>query len=118
MDSDSLPPGFSGAGLPRSFRRRVVTIGPRRCRGFDASEWADAIVLVERGRVEVACADGTVLRFGERDLLWLAGLPVRSLRNPGEDETVLVAVRRRRRGPPGLRGLLAGLGARLTRRFR
>ncbi|GGM62570.1 hypothetical protein GCM10010106_05700 [Thermopolyspora flexuosa] len=105
MDDGSLPPHFLGAGLPASFRRRIVTIGPHGHRRYDESEWRDAIVVVGRGHVDVLCSDESVLRFGEGDVLCLAGLPVRVLCNPGADDTVLVAIRRRRRGvrrPPGL----------------
>lgn len=81
------------------------------------SEWRDAIVLVRRGRVDVACLDGTVLRFGEGDLLWLAGLPVRALNNPGEVEAVLVGIRRRRRGLRRLWNLVPKLGTIFKKKF-
>lgn len=113
-DSDSLPPSFLGRRLSASFTRRVVTIAPRRSRSYDACEWRDAIVAVDQGTVEVACSDGTVLRFGEGDLLYLAGQPVRALHNPGAGDAVLVCVRRRRRG---LRKM-SDIVVRLARRFR
>jgi hypothetical protein len=96
--NDSLPPAFLGGRLSSSFTRRVVTIAPHRHRRYDAAEWRDAIVAVQRGIVEVSCSDGGVLRFAEGDVLWLDGLPVRALRNPGEGDAVLVGIRRRRRG--------------------
>lgn len=117
MDNDSLPRHFVGAGLPRSFRRRTVSIPPRQCRGYEASEWRDAIVLVRRGKVDVTCSDGTVLRFGEGDLLWLTGLPVRALCNPGEGEAVLVGIRRRGRGPRRLPNIFSRLGALFKKGF-
>jgi|GEM_PF-1176009 len=116
MDDGSLPPHFLGAGLPASFRRRVVTIGPHRHRRYDESEWRDAIVVVGRGRVDVFCSDQSVLRFAEGDVLCLAGLPVRVLSNPGPDDTVLVAIRRRRPGLRRLSGLVSGLITRFLAR--
>jgi hypothetical protein len=35
------------------------------------------------------------------DMLWLAGLPVLALRNPGSEPVVLTAVSRRAPGHPG-----------------
>jgi hypothetical protein len=34
------------------------------------------------------------MRFVPGDMLWLTGLPLRELQNPGADPVVLVAVRR------------------------
>lgn len=81
------------------------------------SEWRDAIVLVGRGRVDVTCPDGTVLRFGEGDLLWLTGLPIRALCNPGEGEAVLVGIRRRRRGLRRLSNLIIRFSAIFKKKF-
>lgn len=114
VDNDSVPPSFLGGRLPPSFTLRVVTIAPGGSRGYEPAEWADAIVVVERGRVEVCCSDGTVLRFGAGDPLWLAGLPILALRNPGEEDAVLTGVRRRR---SGLRKM-SDLVARLNRKFK
>ena len=81
------------------FVRRTVTIAPGHARPADGLEWADALVLVARGAVELECAGGSARRFAAGSLIWLRGLPVRALRNPGPGDAVLVAVSPG--GPPG-----------------
>jgi hypothetical protein len=73
---------FLGKPLPGSFEIRVVVVAPGR----------------ERGEIELECLGGTGWRFGRGDVLWLIGLPVRTLHNPGREPAVLAAVSRRRRG--------------------
>jgi hypothetical protein len=92
---------FLGRLLPGSFERRVVVVAPGRQRAFDDAEWRDALVVVERGEIELVCLGGTCRRFGHGDVLWLIGLPVRTLHNPGREPAVLAAVSRRRRGGGG-----------------
>lgn len=64
-------------------------------RATDTEEWAGAIVLIERGRLEVCCTAGARSTYEEGDLLPLGWLPLLALRNPGAVETRLVAIRRR-----------------------
>jgi hypothetical protein len=80
--------------VERFVRRRVVLDLAAR-RSFEEREWDDALVIVERGEVDLECANGGRLRFVAGDILWLTGLPVRSLRNPGVEPAVLVAISRR-----------------------
>ena len=75
---------------------RVVELPPGGERPYDAAEWTGALVIVVRGEVELECVDGDRPRFAGGAVLWLAGLPVRELRNPGSEPAVLVAVRRAR----------------------
>jgi hypothetical protein len=75
---------------------RVVEIPPGGERPYDAAEWAGALVIVDRGEVELECVEGDRPRFAGGAVLWLAGLPVQELRNPGSVPAVLVAVRRTR----------------------
>jgi hypothetical protein len=49
---------------------------------------------VEQGEVELECRSGGSVRFMQGDVLWLTGLPLRALRNPGPDAAVLVAISR------------------------
>jgi quercetin dioxygenase-like cupin family protein len=88
------PPG------PR-FARTVVELEPGGTRPYDAAEWHGALVVVERGEVELQRATGGGLRLRRGAVLCLAGLGLRALHNPGAEPTVLVAVRRadRRAGP-------------------
>jgi hypothetical protein len=75
---------FLGRPLPGWFEVRVVVVvvAPGRERAFDDAEWRDALVVVERGEIELECLGGTCWRFGRGDVLWLIGLPVRTLHPP------------------------------------
>jgi len=78
----------------RPFCVKAVTIPPGDEREYDASEWCDAIVSVERGELELECLSGGRRRFGGGSLIWLCDLPLRSLRNTGPDAVLLIAVSR------------------------
>jgi quercetin dioxygenase-like cupin family protein len=86
---------FMDGPLPSAFERRVIVVAPGGARPFHAAEWQDAIVVVERGRVDVECAGGTRRSFGRGDVLCLDGLPVRRLHNHGSAPAVLITVTRR-----------------------
>jgi len=78
-----------------AFDVRVVEVAPGGERPYDGAEWAGALVVVDRGEIELECPDGRRPRFAGGAVLWLGGLPVRALRNPGPVPAVLVAVSRR-----------------------
>jgi hypothetical protein len=77
------------------FHIRAVTIGPGGERAYDGGEWCDALVIVRYGQVELECVTGGRPRLAAGAVLWLAGLPLRALHNPGREPTVLVAISRR-----------------------
>ncbi|MGZ5352440.1 MAG: hypothetical protein ACXWX6_04950, partial [Actinomycetota bacterium] len=89
---------FLGRCLPPAFELRVVAVGAGRERAFRAAEWRDAIVVVERGEIDVECPGGVRLRFRRGDILCLTGVRLLALRNPGGIPALLAAVSRR---PPG-----------------
>ncbi len=97
MDDD--PVTFWGRPLGPGFERRVVTIDPGRARLYDAAEWRDALVVVERGEIHIECRAGRFRPFVSGAVLWLTGLPLRALHNRGDDPAVLVAVWRAGDGP-------------------
>ena len=76
------------------FTRREITIPPKGERPYDPAEWWDSLVTVECGEVELDCHGGALARFKRGDILWLTGLPIRTLRNRGTEPAVLVAVSR------------------------
>jgi quercetin dioxygenase-like cupin family protein len=79
---------------PLGFEIRAVGVEPGGHRIYHRAEWSDALVLVRRGEIELECLSGTRHRFGRGDLLWLAGLPLRALHNPGPEPALLVTVAR------------------------
>ncbi|WP_162788239.1 hypothetical protein [Amycolatopsis albispora] len=80
--------------MATGFRRRKVVIPPGGRRCFDEDEWAGALVCVAAGVVELVCSTGEAPRYGRGALLWLTGLPVEFLRNPGDEDVVVYAVSR------------------------
>lgn len=89
---------FHSWRVPTSFELRIVTVPPGATRVYQESDWEDAIVLVEQGRIELECLDGSRKRFDEGDVLCFVGLPLRSLHNRGEELVRLMAVSRKRAG--------------------
>jgi hypothetical protein len=95
MDADRSPLSFLGRRLPPPFQRRVVVLAPDHTWVYHDTEWRGAIVVVERGQIELECLDGSRHCFGRGDMLWLEGLPLRALHNRGHTSAVLIAVSRR-----------------------
>jgi hypothetical protein len=90
-DDDAPVPTRPGS----AFRRRTVTIPAQETVPFVAEDWRDAIVMVERGSVDLCCTRGGRRRFVEGAILFMEGLALVSLHNPGLDDVVLVALSRR-----------------------
>ena len=81
--------------LPDAFERWVLEIPGRTARPTNPEEWAGALVRIESGTLEVACAAGGHETFRAGDLLALGWLPLVELRNHGDEAVRIVAVRRR-----------------------
>ncbi len=81
--------------LPAAFVRRVTELAPGASLGYDPADWLGALVIVREGVIELRLASGVRRTFVARDLLWLAGLDVTELHNPGFETAALVSVRRR-----------------------
>jgi hypothetical protein len=78
------------------FERRVITLAAGTSRPFDSADWADALVVLECGELELEALSGCRVRLQPGAILWLAGLPLRCLHNTGREPTVLVAISRRK----------------------
>jgi hypothetical protein len=100
----------AGECVRLSFRRRAlavrfdirrVAIGPGCERPYDEAEWEDALVVIERGEISLESIAAGSRRFGRGDVLCMAGLSLRALRNPGPEQALLVAVSRRDRRRDG-----------------
>ena len=85
---------FLGRRVPAWFDHRVVTIPVGMAVAYREDEWRGAIVVVERGEVELESLDGERHRFGGGDLIWLDGVRLRVLRNAGSRPVVLAAISR------------------------
>jgi len=87
---------FLGRQCPENFRLSRVILQPRETLEWRAADWADALIVVERGELEVELRSGTRAWFGEGAILVLAGLSVRRLRNSGRVPLVVSALSRDR----------------------
>ena len=87
---------FLGRWVPPKFQVRQVVVPPSAERTVQEGEWADALVVVERGEIEIECRNGARRSFGSGDVLCLRRLPVRLLRNRGHGPVLLTAISRRR----------------------
>ena len=76
------------------FEVRLIAVAPGRTRAYDDAEWRDALVIVERGAIELEGLSGSRETFERGAVLWLAGLPLRALHNRGLEPTVIVVVAR------------------------
>jgi len=76
------------------FRVRTVAVAPGQERVIDDAEWRDALVLLERGEIELECPGGARRRFRSGSVLCLAGLGLRAVHNEGPEPALLVAVSR------------------------
>ena len=93
MDTEGTAPLFPER-LAAGFERWTVTVGAGSDRPTCPDEWADALVVVEQGPVEIICRGGARRTFGRGSFLSLSWLPVTCLRNSGTDDVVLFAYRR------------------------
>ena len=85
---------FIGRRLPAAFDRRIVALLPGAELRYEAREWDGALVVIERGEIELVLAGGGTRRFVAGDVIALAGLRLRALRNPAAAPALLSAVRR------------------------
>lgn len=81
--------------LDPAFEKRTVGVAPADQRVYDEAEWQDALVVIERGEIELESTAGGRQCFARGDVICLAGLPLRAVRNRGEEPAVLVVVSRR-----------------------
>jgi quercetin dioxygenase-like cupin family protein len=76
------------------FECRAVTVEPGGDRIYHEAEWRDALVLVARGEIELEWHDGRRYRLASGEIFWLAGLPLRRIRNDRAETARLVAISR------------------------
>lgn len=97
MTGESINPSgprspYASGQARRWFIVRHVTIAGGKELAFDATEWRDAIVVVERGSLEVECLRGDRSTFETGAVICLDRLPLRRVRNIGREPALLFAV--------------------------
>lgn len=85
--------GVLGARAPFGFEQRRLVLGLATVH-YEAREWSDALLVVERGVLELEWSGGARLRFEPGDTLCLSGLGLRALRGAAVGSTVLVVLKR------------------------
>jgi hypothetical protein len=81
-----------GVRAPLGFEQRRVLLAHAAVLPYDARQWSGALLVVERGLLELEWAGGARLRFEPGDTLCLAGLGLRTLRGAAAGPTVLVVL--------------------------
>jgi hypothetical protein len=79
---------------PRSADVEIVTIASGERRPYDERAWQEALVVVERGTIDLECRRGGRRSFSAGDVIWTVGLDLQSLHNGGDEAVVLTVVRR------------------------
>ena len=95
MHNQQSPDPWGACERPGRWQRRTITIDPQGVRTYDEAEWADALVTVDQGEIELEGTGGSTLLLSRGSVLWLTGVPVQALRNCGTEPAVLIAVSRR-----------------------
>jgi hypothetical protein len=92
---DGEPVTFLGRWLSPAFDRRYVRLAAGASRAHRDADWEGALVVVENGAIELECVRGGRRRFETGAVLWLSGLPLVAMHNPGPECALLVAISRR-----------------------
>jgi CRP-like cAMP-binding protein len=95
MQRSRAPLSFLRKRTGVAFRVRRIVVPAGGERGYEQGEWRDALVVVERGSVEIETIDGASCSFVKGDILRLTGLRLRLLRNRGRLPVVLSVASRR-----------------------
>ena len=73
-----------------------MAVAPGATCAYDEADWRGALVVVERGRIELEGLSGSRLSVERGAVLWLVGLPLRALHNHGREPAVMIAFTRLR----------------------
>jgi hypothetical protein len=93
----SRPLSFLGRRLPSWAQLRVVVIPPGCTHPFDPGHWRGALIVVERGTIELELRSGRRLACAQGYIGTLSGLRLRALHNRGDRTAVISAVARSKR---------------------
>lgn len=92
MTDDGEQLSFLRGPLPVSCQVRMVVLPPLGTLAYQRRQWADALVVVEYGTLEVECDSEVRARFEAGAVLTFATLNPRRLLNPGTVPLVLSAL--------------------------
>ena len=89
---------FMGRPVPTGMALRFVSIPGHAKLDYEPSQWAQALVVVEAGLIELECVSGARATFGRSSVLFFDGLPLRTIRNISSETALLSAASRCRPG--------------------
>jgi hypothetical protein len=92
---DGEPVTFLGRWMSPAFDRRYVRLPAGSRQPHRDADWEGALVVVEDGAIELECVRGGRRRFETGAVLWLSGVPLVAMHNPGPHPALVVAVSRR-----------------------
>jgi quercetin dioxygenase-like cupin family protein len=72
----------------------ITTMQPADSLSYHKADWAGVVVVVVSGRLQLECWSGERASFDEGAVLFLTGLNLRHLTNPGLDPLVLKLIKR------------------------
>jgi hypothetical protein len=94
-DDARTPISFLGRRLPEWVQLHVVVIPPGCAHAFDPSCWRGALVIVERGAIDLELGNGRRFPCSQGYIGTLSGLSsLRRLHNRGDRTAVITAVSR------------------------
>ena len=93
-DDESRPVSLLGRRLPPWIELHVVVIPPGCAHRFDPDHWRGALIVVERGAIELELLTGRRLACAQGYIGTLSGMSLRALHNKGDPTAVIAAVSR------------------------
>jgi hypothetical protein len=75
-------------------RSTTTTIHPAGSLDYREADWVGAVVVVMSGRLHLECWSGAGASFDEGAVLFLTGLNLRHITNPGLEPLVLKTIKR------------------------
>ena len=91
MDPESV---FRSSRTIPGCRSTTTTIQPAHSLDYRESDWVGAVVVVMSGRLHLECWSGEGASFDEGAVLFLKGLKLRHITNPGLEPLVLKTIKR------------------------
>jgi hypothetical protein len=85
--------------MNHAFQRRVLVLPPGARCPYRPEDWRGAFVSVDQGRVALERRGRPPIEFRRGDLLWLTGLGLSAIHNPGRAVAVLTATFHARHHP-------------------
>ena len=86
-----MPPALRRSA---TFARRLLVLPPGARRPYRAGEWKSTFVSIDSGRIELERAGQPARLFQQGDVLWLTGLGLSAIHNPGPTPAILTLVSR------------------------